>query len=85
MAGLDPAIHGVRLPPHSEPVFRSSNTFRWDGVDGRVKPGHDGNVMISANAIALPTRGEGFPAAGACVFLLTILCFAPVASFVTAP
>jgi len=54
MAGLDPAIHGVRLPPHSEPVFRSSSTFRWDGEDGRVKPGHDGNVMISANAIVLP-------------------------------
>jgi hypothetical protein len=39
MAGLDPAIHGVKLPPASTRILHGQGTR--NRVDARVKPGHD--------------------------------------------
>jgi hypothetical protein len=38
MAGLDPAIHAPWLPQTLKALRR------LNGLDGRVKPGHDGSV-----------------------------------------
>jgi hypothetical protein len=39
MAGLDPAIHGVKLPP--APMQNLHGQVTRHPVDARVKPGHD--------------------------------------------
>jgi hypothetical protein len=40
MAGLDPAIHGVKLPPASTRMLHSQGMRHR--LDARVEPGHDG-------------------------------------------
>jgi hypothetical protein len=59
MAGLVPAIHVVRLAcgpkgfAGQEPTM-CERTVSWDDVDGRDKPGHDGEGRESL----LPFRTE---------------------------
>jgi hypothetical protein len=45
MAGLDPAILGLHLPPCVERRLQTTNSISPGDVDGRVKPGHDGLDM----------------------------------------
>jgi hypothetical protein len=49
MAGLDPAIHGVKLPPAATRTRHGQGT--WNRVDARVKPGHDEVEVDEENAI----------------------------------
>jgi hypothetical protein len=45
MAGLDPAIHGVPLPPASTRNLHGQVTRH--PVDARMKPGHDGCKIVT--------------------------------------
>jgi hypothetical protein len=49
MAGLDPAIHGVKLPPASTRTLHGQGTR--NPVDARVEPGH-GHVWTRVDVIA---------------------------------
>jgi hypothetical protein len=53
MPGLDPAIHGVKLPPASTRMLHSQCTRHR--VDASVQPGHDKSKMNEENEI-LPRR-----------------------------
>jgi hypothetical protein len=49
MAGLDPAIHAATLGEKSRRESVSAERSA-DGLDGRVKPGHDGGSAQMRNA-----------------------------------
>ena len=43
MVGLDPAIHAA---PHEQAEDRIGRTVLQNGVEGRVKPNHDGMIGL---------------------------------------
>ncbi len=47
MAGLDPAIHGDPPPPAPGDEHHRQGRMRRNGVDTRVKPGHDDTMLLA--------------------------------------